>query len=78
MSTKKVKKNDQTTEAAQNLGDKIAQLDQSVEWFYSDDFSLSEAIDRYEEAAALAKSIETDLKTLKNKISVIEKDFSED
>ena len=60
------------------LSEKIAELDRSVEWFYGDDFSLNEAIERYEAAAALAKSIEQDLKTLKNKISVVEKDFSEE
>lgn len=61
-----------------DLSAKIAELDATVDWFYSDDFDLAEAIDRYEAAAKLAKSIETDLKTLKNKITVIEKDFSDD
>ena len=61
-----------------NLSEKIAELDQAVDWFYGEDFSLSEAITRYEAAAKLAKSIETDLKTLKNRITVIEKDFSEE
>ncbi len=61
-----------------NLSQKIAELDSAVDWFYGEEFSLAEAIDRYESAAKLAKSIETDLKTLKNRITVIEKDFSEE
>lgn len=61
-----------------NLSQKIAELDTAVDWFYGEDFNLSEAIERYEQAAKLAKDIETDLKTLKNKITVIEKDFSEE
>jgi len=66
-----------TKEKTPALSEKIAKLDTAVEWFYSDDFSLAEALDRYESAVKLAKSIEDDLKTLKNKISVIDKDFSE-
>lgn len=60
------------------LSKKINQLDAAVDWFYGEDFSLAEAIGRYESAAKLAKEIETDLKTLKNKIEVIEKDFSKE
>ena len=67
-----------TTKKDLTLSEKIEKLDSAVEWFYGEDFSLAEAIDRYEDATALAKSIEDDLKTLKNKISVIEKDFSEE
>ncbi len=66
------------TNSTANLSEKIAELDQAVDWFYGEQFSLAEALDRYESAAKLAKSIETDLKTLKNRITVIEKDFSEE
>lgn len=79
MTTEKVEKSKKTAKTeANNLSHKIEKLDSAVDWFYSEDFSLAEAIDRYEEAAKLAKDIETDLKTLKNRITVIEKDFSED
>ena len=57
---------------------KLADLNQQVEWFYGDDFSLDEATDRYKTALHLAKDIETDLTNLKNEITVLSKDFSQD
>ena len=59
-----------------SLTDKIKTLDSEVEWFYGEDFTLDQAVNRYKEALSLAKEIEKDLKTLKNQISVIEEDFS--
>ena len=59
-----------------NLNTKIAELDGKVEWFYSDEFELSEAVKRYEEATKLAKEINEDLDKLKNEIKVLAKDFS--
>ena len=47
-----------------------------MEWFYSDDFKLDEATDRYKEAVKLAKEIEKDLVELKNEIEVLSEDFS--
>ncbi|MBR3248983.1 exodeoxyribonuclease VII small subunit [Candidatus Saccharibacteria bacterium] len=59
-----------------NLNEKIAELDKRVEWFYSDEFELGEAVARYEEATELAKEIERDLGELKNEIEVLTEDFS--
>ena len=59
-----------------NLNEKIAELDKKVEWFYSDEFELGEAVTKYEEATALAKEIEKDLDGLKNEIEVLTEDFS--
>jgi len=59
-----------------SITEKISNLDEKIQWFYSDDFSLDEAEKRYKEASALAKDIEKDLKELKNKIEVISKDFT--
>ncbi len=61
-----------------NLNAKIAELDEKVEWFYSDEFELSEAVKRYEEATKLAKEINADLDKLKNEIKVLAKDFSKE
>lgn len=55
---------------------KIDQLNQAVEWFYSDDFSLENATEKYQAAIALAAEIEKDLKDLKNKITVLDQDFT--
>lgn len=59
-----------------NLNQKIAKLDTEVEWFYSDDFKLEDATDRYKAAVKLAKEIENDLNSLKNEIEVLTEDFS--
>ena len=59
-----------------NLNERIAELDKKVEWFYSDDFKLEEAVENYKEAAELAKDIEKDLNELKNEIEILAEDFS--
>ena len=59
-----------------SLNQKIKNLDQEVEWFYSDDFKLEEATKKYKDAAKLAHEIEKDLDSLKNEIEVIGHDFS--
>ena len=59
-----------------NLNEKIAELDKKVEWFYSDEFKLEEAVENYKDAARLAKEIEKDLTDLKNEIEVLAEDFS--
>lgn len=59
-----------------NLNEKIAELDKKVEWFYSDEFKLEEAVENYKDAAKLAKEIEKDLTDLKNEIEVLAEDFS--
>ena len=59
-----------------NLNQKIANLDNAVEWFYSDDFDLDEATAKYKETLNLAKEISSDLDNLKNEIEVLSEDFS--
>ncbi|MDO4508086.1 MAG: hypothetical protein Q4B65_01735 [Candidatus Saccharibacteria bacterium] len=59
-----------------SLNQKIEELDRKVEWFYSDDFKLEEATEKYKDAAELAKEIECDLLNLKNEIEVLAEDFS--
>jgi exonuclease VII small subunit len=61
---------------AKNISDKIDELKTGVEWFYSDDFKLEQASEKYKEMTSLAKEIEKDLAELKNEIKVIEEDFS--
>ncbi|MBR3319467.1 exodeoxyribonuclease VII small subunit [Candidatus Saccharibacteria bacterium] len=59
-----------------SINDKITKLNELTQWFYTDEFNLDEAKQKYEEAANLAKEIEADLGALKNHIEVISKDFS--
>lgn len=60
------------------INQKIAELDEQVEWFYGEDFSLDQAAKKYEAAVKKAKEIEKDLSELKNQISVIDKDFQKE
>lgn len=59
-----------------SLNQKIAKLDEEVEWFYSDDFKLEEAVEKYKGALDLANAIKKDLENLKNEIEVLSEDFS--
>lgn len=54
-----------------SISKKMAQLDESVEWFYSDDFALDQAVVKYESAIKTATEIKKDLAELKNKVEVI-------
>ncbi len=54
---------------------KISELDEAVEWFYSDDFTLDEAVQKYQAAHKIAQEIEQDLVELKNEVEVLE-DFT--
>ena len=53
------------------ISKKLAQLDEAVEWFYGEEFSLDEALDRYQGAKKLADEIEQDLSKLKNTVEVL-------
>ena len=64
-------------ETKKTLTEKLAKLDESVNWFYSENFSLEKALENYKSAINLAKEIESDLKTLKNEIEILSQDFSE-
>lgn len=60
----------------ETLNQKIEDLENQVEWFYSDEFSLDEAAKKYKDSIGLAKEIENDLRELKNEIEVLTEDFS--
>ena len=61
---------------AKSINERINELKTGVEWFYSEDFKLEQAAERYRDLTALAKEIEHDLDELKNEVKVIEEDFS--
>ena len=60
-----------------NISKKIEQLNEMVSWFEGDEFSLEQAVTRFEEAQKLANEIEGDLKDLKNEITVLKQKFNE-
>ena len=59
-----------------SLNQKIEKLDAEVEWFYSDEFKLEDAVAKYKEAVKLANDIKEDLENLKNEIEVLSEDFT--
>ena len=59
-----------------SLNQKIEKLDSEVEWFYSDEFKLDTAMEKYKDAIKLAREIEKELDELKNEIEVLGEDFS--
>lgn len=61
--------------AKPTITEKLAQLDQAVEWFYGDDFSLDQALGKYQSAVNLAKETEKDLAEMKNKVEILD-DFT--
>ena len=61
--------------AEKTISEKIKELDAATNWFYSDEFELDQAMEKYKNAVKLAKEIEEDLAELKNKIEVIKQDF---
>ena len=61
---------------SRTLNQKIKELDESTEWFYSDEFNLDEAVVRYKAAIELAKELQKDLNELKNEIEILKQDFS--
>ena len=60
-----------------SISEKISQLDKLVAWFDSEDFSIEEAIERYQQAENLANEIEKDLEAVKENIKVVKKRFDE-
>ena len=60
------------------ISTQLADLQSIIDWFHSDDFNLDEAATQYQQAVALAAQIEHDLTTLKNQITIIDRDFTKD
>ncbi|MBQ6593463.1 exodeoxyribonuclease VII small subunit [Candidatus Saccharibacteria bacterium] len=58
------------------LNQKIEELNDNAEWFYSDDFNLDEAVAKYKEAIKLAQELKKDLDEVKNEVEVLSEDFS--
>ncbi len=57
---------------------KIEKLNELVSWFDSDEFDIDLALDRYTAAERLAAEIDTDLRTLKNHITIVKEQISQD
>ena len=54
----------------------MADLDQKIEWFHTDEFELDKATGKYKEAIALAEEIRDDLAKIKNEVEILAEDFT--
>lgn len=63
------------TQNNRTIQQKIAELDELVAWFDSDEFTLETALDKFKTAEKLAAEIEQDLTALKNEITVVKQRF---
>ena len=61
-----------------DINKKITALNEYLEWFNGDDFTLEQSIEKYNEAKKLADEIQADLAEFKNRITVVEKRFDTD
>lgn len=64
------------TVAQLTLKEQTTKLNQLIEWFYSDDFVLEEAVEKYQQAYDLSTTIERNLLELKNQIEILPEDFT--
>lgn len=71
-------KKEKTSTEKLTINQKLEQLDQQIEWFYGEDFSLEQTAEKYQAAATAAKEIESDLSEIKNQIEIIDRDFSKE
>ena len=58
------------------ISEKITELDKDTDWFYSDEFNLDEAVEKYKKAIKIAEELQKDLSDLQNEVEVLSQDFS--
>lgn len=61
-----------------SISAKIAQLETLTDWFYGEDFSLDEALTKYQAATTLATEIQHDLTDLRNQVEILHQDFTKE
>lgn len=57
------------------IQEKMTELNDLVEWFDSDEFTLETALVKFKVAETLAADIEEDLNSLKNEIQIVKQKF---
>ena len=67
-------KNDKTNE--KTIEQMMAELNERIAWFQSEEFNLDEAKQRFIEARQLAKDITAALDVMQHEITVLSEDFS--
>lgn len=62
---------------SKTIEEKMEALRTLATWFESDEFTLTDASAKFEQAAKLAKEIEHDLSEMENSVNVLKKSFEE-
>lgn len=60
-----------------SIKEKMAEFEQLLAWFDGDSFELEEAIGKFQQAEALAKEIEQELRETKHTITVLKQRFDQ-
>ena len=55
---------------------KLERIEALLQWFESEEVTVEQALEKYEEALGLAKELEAQLQNAKNKVEVIKKKFA--
>lgn len=61
----------------QSIEEKLANLRAEVQWFEGDEFTVDEAMKRFEQAKKLADEIERELEEVKNTVTVLKEKFAQ-
>lgn len=70
-------KNTMTKNNAVDITSKLAQFDELVGWFQSEEFTIEQAVEKLRAADALASEIEQHLSDVKNDITVLKQKFDQ-
>lgn len=62
---------------SKSIAEKRAELRELLAWFESDDFTVEDATEKFQQAEKIAQEIETELMEAKNTITVLKKRFDE-
>lgn len=65
------------SDKSKTIEEKMNELRAAAAWFESEEFSLTQASDKFKQATKLAGDIEKDLKGLENQITVLKQSFEE-
>lgn len=64
------------SENKSTIAQQMEELESLLEWFESEELTVEEAMQKYEQALELSRALEVQLKDAKNQVEIIKKKFS--
>lgn len=61
---------------SETVAEKLEKLESLLAWFESEEITIEESLQKYEEALQLAKEVEESLEKAKNNIEIIKQKFA--